>query len=124
MINKQPTSWVKSSRGLHQGDPLSSYLFIIVAQNLTTLLNFVMRIHMIPSFNHALRNNFNHLMYADNLILITQATRKSARNINLCFNIYKRLAGQCANKISLIFIFLPGLTAYLKIVFVKSLALI
>lgn len=34
----------------------------------------------------------------NDLILITQATRKSARNINLCFNIYERLTGQRANK--------------------------
>lgn len=62
LINKQPTPWIKSSRGLRQGDPLSSYLFIIVAQNMTTLLNFSIRCNMIPGFDHALRNNFNHLM--------------------------------------------------------------
>lgn len=98
LINKQPTSWIKSSRGLRQGDPLSSYLFILVAQNLLAILNFAMQNQMIPGFNPLLRNNFNHLIYADNLILITQATRKFARNINLCFSIYERLTGQLSNK--------------------------
>lgn len=98
LISKQPTHWIKSSKGLRQGDPLSSYLFIIATQNLTALLNFSLRCNMIPGFNTILRHNFNHLMYDDDLILITQASRKAARNINLCFSIYKRLTGQRVNK--------------------------
>ncbi|XP_039129019.1 uncharacterized protein LOC120265197 [Dioscorea cayenensis subsp. rotundata] len=98
LINRQPSPWIKSSRGLRQGDPLSSYLFIIVAQNLTALLNFSLRQNMIPGFNLDLNRNFNHLMYADDLILVTHATRKTARNINLCFSIYDRLTSQRANK--------------------------
>ncbi|XP_039145745.1 uncharacterized protein LOC120282984 [Dioscorea cayenensis subsp. rotundata] len=98
LINKQPSGWFKSTRGLRQGDPLSSYLFILAAQNLTALLNFAMRQNMIPSFNSALRHNFNHLMYADDLILISLASRKIARNINLCLSIYESLTGQRANK--------------------------
>lgn len=78
---------------------MSSYLFILVAQNLTALLNFAMRNQMTPVFNPSLRTNFNHLMYADDLILITQATRKYDRNINLCFSIYEWLTSQRANKI-------------------------
>ncbi|XP_039138794.1 uncharacterized protein LOC120276131 [Dioscorea cayenensis subsp. rotundata] len=98
LINKQPSSWFKSTRGLRQGDPLSSYLFIIVAQNLTNLLNFAKRLSMIPGFNPDLNYNFNHLMYADDLILITHASRKTARNINLCLSMYERITGQKANK--------------------------
>lgn len=36
-------------------------------------------------------------MYADALILITQAIRKVAININFCFSIYANLTGQLAN---------------------------
>lgn len=38
-------------------------------------------------------------MYANDLIHITQATRKTALYINLCFSIYKQLTGQRANKV-------------------------
>lgn len=97
MINKSPTNWFSSSRGLRQGDPLSPYLFILVAQNLTSMLNFLMANNMIPGFNSDLHRNFNHLMYADDLILITQASRKISRNIKLCLAIYGRLTGQKVN---------------------------
>lgn len=51
LINKHPIDWISSSRGLRQGDPISSYLFILIAQNLTPMLNFAMRNHMITGFN-------------------------------------------------------------------------
>lgn len=52
---------------------------------------------MIPGFNPNLRRNFNHLMYADDQILVTQDSRKSACNIRFCFNICECLTGQKAN---------------------------
>lgn len=36
-------------------------------------------------------------MYVDDLILMTHASRKAARNIKLCFSIYENLIGQRAN---------------------------
>jgi len=98
LINRTPTSWFSNSRGIIQGDPISPYLFILVAQNLTSMLNFAMNHDMIPGFNLCLRKFFNHLMYADDLILITQASRKITTNINLCLSIYGNLTGQKVNK--------------------------
>lgn len=51
----------------------------------------------IPGFNHHLRSNFNHLMYVDDLVLITHASRAAARNINFCLSIYSSLIGQHPN---------------------------
>lgn len=52
---------------------------------------------MILGFDSNLSYNFNHFMYADDLILISHASRKAARNINLCLNIYAWIIGQNAN---------------------------
>lgn len=93
LVNGRPTDWISPKRGVRQGDPLSPYLFILVAQNLTLMLNFANRHGFIPGFSSSLRYNFNHLMYADDLILITTASRKSARNIKLCLDFYHHISG-------------------------------
>lgn len=74
--------------------PLSFYSG---TQNLTTILYKARFIGLIPGFSTYLTNNFNHLMYADDLILVSTASRKSARNICLCLNIYTHLSGQYPN---------------------------
>lgn len=63
------------------------------------MLNLAKQLDIIPGFNNNLRYNFNHLMYADDLIIVTTTTRKSARNINLCLNIYHQLTGQKPNQL-------------------------
>lgn len=100
-------SLVHLSRGVCQGDPIFSYLFILVAQNLSSMMNLALKINLIPGFNCNLRSNFNHLMFADNFVLITSITRSAARNINFCLKIYSRLTSQYPNH-SKSQIFLPS----------------
>lgn len=52
---------------------------------------------------------FNAGMYAPefDLILISNASRKVAHNINLCFSIYEKLMGKCANNAKYE-VFFPG----------------
>lgn len=85
---------IKSSRGVYQEDPISSYLFIRIYQNLTAILNLTGKI---PGFNNQLKYNFNHLMYTDDLILISQASRKTTRYIKLYLAIYGTIYGQIPN---------------------------
>lgn len=49
---------------------------------------------MIPSFDHRLEHNFNYLMYANDIILISKAFRMVAKNIKLCLFIYSNLTSQ------------------------------
>lgn len=96
LINGQPTRFIKTFSGIRQGDPLSSYLFILVSQNFT-LLNYALRLDIIPCFNPTLPHNFNHLMYGDDLVLITKAPRDVARNVRVCLSIYSKITSQNPN---------------------------
>lgn len=72
LINGHSTLWIRGHRGLRQGDPISLYLFLLVYQNLTAMLNYGLRNNMIPGFDSRLTKKFNHLMFADDLIIITR----------------------------------------------------
>lgn len=94
LINGKPSDWISGSRGLRQRDPTSPYLFLIVAQNLSTVLNFALAQNWIPGFDVRLYKNFNYLMFADDLILITRVSCKVARACKLGISIYRNLIGQ------------------------------
>lgn len=98
LINGHPSKSIKVSKGVWQGDPLSSYLFILVSQNLTALLNYALKLGIIPGFNPDLHHNLSHLMYTDDLVLITKSFRSVARNINFSLSIYPKLTGQKPNQ--------------------------
>lgn len=114
IINKKPSCWIPSSRDIRQGDLLSSHMFILVTQNLTIILNHAMSINMIPGFDLNLHSNFNHLMYADDLILVTQGSEKIARNIYLCFSIYDKPFWQRVNHTKSVVYFLDRFNWKLK----------
>lgn len=97
IVNGTPSPWFSFSRGVRQGDPISSYLFILISQNLTSMLNFVFRSNMIPAFDCNLRSNFSHLMFADDLVLVSYASRCATHNIKILLSIYAQLTGQSLN---------------------------
>ena len=80
LINGQPSNWIKASRGVRQGDPLSRYLLILVSQNLTNIVNFAMNKGYVPSFDSWLRANFNHMLFVNDLIIVSRASRAMARS--------------------------------------------
>lgn len=106
LINGQPSKWIRNTRGIRQGDPISPYLFILVSQNLTSLMNFALKHNFIPGFDNRFRRNFNHLIFANDLVIVTKASRASAKSCMICLNIYNSLIGQCPN-INKSFVYFP-----------------
>lgn len=99
LINGEPTSVVIPHRGLHQGDPLSSYLFIICAEGLSICLQKAVQNGYIsggvassggPRVSHLLFVNDSLLFYAANktktdciLGILKRYAMTSGQSVNL-----------------------------------------
>ena len=80
LINVSPVGFSSSSRGLHQGDPLSPLLFLLVMEVLSRLLrrteegDFLRGFQASPNARGGL--HISHLLFADDTILLCDASRE------------------------------------------------
>ena len=74
LVNGVPTRRIISTWGIRQGDPLSSYLFLICAEVLSSLLSKADRegvLTRVPTSRRGL--HINHLFFADDNLLFCRA---------------------------------------------------
>ncbi|XP_024178589.1 uncharacterized protein LOC112184556 [Rosa chinensis] len=98
IINGTPRGFVTPQRGLRQGDPLSSYLFLLCAKGLSALIT-----HSVSSGHwQGLRicdgaPSVSHLLFADDSMLYSSATSQDCTLIRNLLNVYERASGQQVN---------------------------
>ena len=99
LLNGEPIGNIKPSRGLHKGNPLSPYLFLICAMGLQGLL------HKAKSKGHLrgvsiCRNGprVSHLFFADDSVLFCRATEAECQVILDVLSIYERGSSQKINR--------------------------
>lgn len=89
LVNGGKSNHFVLRRVLRQGDPLSSYLFILGHEVLSRML---VRKLMKGNINGAKASNRSpaliHIMYADYIVLFSKATRHDARTLSNCLEKY------------------------------------
>lgn len=105
-VNGQRTGVFKLSRGLRQGDPLSPYIFIFVAEGLSKLLRRAV-------YNQELLDlkicrgapGISHLLFADDSLLFFKATSSQALVVRSILSEFEKGTGQLLSlsKCSLLF---------------------
>jgi len=98
LVIGQPFGKISPFRGLWQGDPLSPYLFLIVAEGLSSLLAKVgddKRIFGIPITASGFK--LSHLFFADDSLLFCKANFLERTNLFQVLNTYERASGQQLN---------------------------
>ena len=99
LINGGKSDQFKLGRGVRQGDSLSPYLFILAQEVLSRLLDREFHLKKISRVKASLNGlAITHVMYADNIVLFSKATRMEAKAINECLDMYCKLSGQYINR--------------------------
>ena len=100
-----PSHSFSPSRGLRQGDPLSPYLFLLVADGLSTLLKHNERLGNIDGVKVCRRAlSVSHLLFVDDSLLFFRANVHQALVIKDVLSTFERCSGQLLspNKCSLL----------------------
>lgn len=98
LINGSARGYFKSSRGLHQGDPLSPYLFILVAEALGRGLRHLQASGKIKGLQiNNLCKAVTHSQFADDTLLAIYPSVQEIHQVKNLLNAYEKASGQAVN---------------------------
>lgn len=98
LVNGRPKKMIAPTRGLHQGDPLLPYLFIMCVEGLSSMLNGAKQQRLIKGETITKGGaNINHLLFVDDYILYSKAIRSDWEKIQEILYTYEKGLGQTLN---------------------------
>ena len=94
LINGEPTQVIQPSRGLRQGDPLSSYLFLLSSEGLHSLLHRAAEARQIQGVSICKRGpQLTHLFFMDDSLIFCKASLVECQKIQDLLACYERAFG-------------------------------
>jgi hypothetical protein len=97
-VNGNITDTITPGRGLRQGDPISPYLFLLCAEGFSALIHDAEERGAINGIKLARSApSVNHLLFADDSLLLVEATMEGAAEINSILRHYEEASGQIIN---------------------------
>ncbi|XP_077251955.1 uncharacterized protein LOC143891210 [Tasmannia lanceolata] len=97
-VNGTPKGYFKSSNGLRQGDPLSPLLFCIIMEMYSVIIEAsALQISNPPSFSRG-HLRISHLLFADDVLLFSEASLSAVSEINTCLSEFKKSSGLDVNR--------------------------
>ncbi|GKD33697.1 putative RNA-directed DNA polymerase, eukaryota, reverse transcriptase zinc-binding domain protein [Tanacetum coccineum] len=94
LVNGSPTEEFKMSRGIRQGDPLSPFLFLIVAKGINVVVNKAINNDVLKGITvERDRVVVSHLQYADDTIFFCDWSRNNGRNLMWLLKRFEKASG-------------------------------
>ncbi|KAJ9685197.1 hypothetical protein PVL29_017290 [Vitis rotundifolia] len=94
LVNGNAKGWVKASRGLRQGDPLSPFLFTLVANVLSRFLFRAEKIGLTEGFFVGRdRTRVSLLQFADDTIFFSKASLEHLQNLKIILLVFGQVLG-------------------------------
>lgn len=109
LINGEKKGRFYSSRGLHQGDPLSPYLFLIVTEGLSHLISRANNRGSISGFVCNNGPTISHLLFADDSLIFCRAEENELVALKDLINVFESVSGEAINYSKSAILFSPKL---------------
>lgn len=94
LVNGSGSGFIKPTRGLRQGNPLSPYLFIIAIEFLTKRINVAIQRGMLKGIKLAKQAPvLSHALYADDLVILGQASGTEVMDLEAIFDAFAQASG-------------------------------
>ena len=94
MINGTPKGFLQAHRGLRQGDPLSPFLFLLVAEALSRMMKRAEGAGLIRVIKVAADvNPISHLQFADDALNFCEANEDQVKNVKAILICYEAVSG-------------------------------
>ncbi|KAJ6836362.1 uncharacterized protein M6B38_328180 [Iris pallida] len=98
LIQGTPHGYFSSNRGLRQGDPLSPYLFTLVMEYFTCMMDLAVHSQRIVPLFRLVSPIVSHLIYADDLLVLLQPTIRGMSALSDIMEEFGRLSGLQLNR--------------------------
>ena len=93
MINGSPKGFFQAQRGLRQGDPLSPFLFVIVAEALSRMAAQAEKQNLIRGFRVTRTAPISHLQFVDNTLVFFEANEDQIKNVKAILICFEAVSG-------------------------------
>ena len=97
LINGTAKELIQPQRGLRQGCPLSSYLFILCAEAFSNLLLQAEKRKLIQGLKFSKEVTISHLLFADDSLIFAKSSVESCKHLKALFECYASASGQMFN---------------------------
>ena len=99
LVNREPKGMMTPTRGIIQGDPLSSFLFLLCIEGLNGLLNKAAHQGHIKGYSLCRNSScLTHLLFVDDSLLFCRATLEECQRVLDILEVYGRCSGQQINQ--------------------------
>ena len=99
LVNREPKGMMTPTRGIIQGDPLSSFLFLLCTEGLNGLLNKAAHQGHIKGYSLCRNSScLTHLLFVDDSLLFCRATLEECQRVLDILEVYGRCSGQQINQ--------------------------
>ena len=99
LVNGEPHGYIKPSRGLRQGDPLSPYLFLLCAEGLHSLIQRAKNEGALKGISISRGGpKLTHLFFADDSLLFCKASTTEVSCVQDLLTEYELASGQQINR--------------------------